>query len=768
MMVSFFNEKFNAVEEGNNQPLAIRKAVNNQDILLIQGPPGTGKTSVIVEIIKQLVINKNERILVCSQAHSAVKNIFDRLEGCDERIRIGNIDEEETMVSEDIKDHPEFLRNNMMLLNELQKCSKENSTIEKSTLDWYLSGYSTPLSKTRFMREHDKVVQYFSTNQVVGVSDYNDILNELRLGLLELGEDAIAFNNARHYQSLNVLMGTCIGIGMDYGLQRSGLIFDTVIIDEAGKANLAEATVPMRLGKKYILVGDQRQLPPYMDREEIKDFIKNSDNQNLGQKEVESAISYSLFEDFIQDENFPAGNTVLLNYQYRMNPEIGDYISELFYDGKLLHGRGTEKQRCILDGYPNAVTFIDTSTKAVNNQRNIAYEQGSPQEGWYNPHEIEIITDNIIPKLSLMISNEPTLTVGFITPYRRQRHLLLNKLKDTHFKGCVHTIDSIQGTEFDVVVLSLVRAFDTRRNNRTVGFLDDMRRLNVALSRAKKKLIVLGNLDTLCSKSAHMLDDSNSLVSPIKVFRKLREIKVRDANKTSLKLLKDAISQGAVSFNQIFKDCSWNLDKNDYLTFYLELNNNKLEFPIPYNEMFQRNGLCETKIDVQLLEISEKTGRARFSYIPKVDIATQIADGIVKNFTARPIAWIEGTASEMIFQMDDGSEIPLQVSPQLPKDDFFLELLDCLNVDKIDLRISGNGTVNINSKVYDEFNRLHKIGDVVTLRVIDDHNPRYYIVSCGNVYGKVNKFHRLNLNINQTVKGRVFKVCNRWVNFSVN
>lgn len=767
MELPFFDEKFNNVEDGNNQPIAIRKAVNNQDILLIQGPPGTGKTSVIVEIIKQLVINKKERVLVCSQAHSAVKNIFDRLVGCDESIRIGNIDAEETMISEDIKDHPEYLRNNMLLLNELQMCSKEKRTIEKSKLERYLSSYSTSLSKKRFLNEHAKVIQYFSDNQIVGVTDYNDIINELRSGLLELGDDAIAFNNARHYQSLNVLMGTCIGIGMDYGLQRSGLMFDTVIIDEAGKANLAEATVPMRLGKKYILVGDQRQLPPYMDREEIKDFIENSTNHNLEQEEVESAISYSLFEDFLHDENFPESNTVLLNYQYRMNPEIGNYISELFYDRKLLHGRGTEKQRCVLDGYPNAVTFIDTSTKAMNNQRNIAYEQGNAQEGWYNPHEIEIIMENIVPKLSLMIANDPTLTVGFITPYRRQRHFLLDKLKDTPFRGSVHTIDSIQGTEFDVVVLSLVRAFDTRRNNRTVGFLDDMRRLNVALSRAKKKLIVLGNLDTLCAKNAHMSQDSTSIVSPIKVFRKLREIKVRDANQTSLKLIKNALSEGRITANQIFKDCLWNLDKNDYLTFFLELDNDRLEFPIPFNEMFQHYGICESKIDVQLLEISEKDGRARFKYIPKTDIATQIADGFVRTFTAQPIEWLDDTQSEMLFRLEDGSEISLQTSPQLPKSDFFLELLDCPNVDKIDLLIARNGTVNLNSKVYEEFNRLHKIGDLVNLLVIDDNNPRYYAVRCENVYGKVNKYHRLRLNINQTIQGTIFQVCNRWVNFSV-
>ena len=184
---------------------------------------------------------------------------------------------------------------------------------------------------------------------------------------------------------------------MDYDLQRSGIVFDTVIIDEAGKANLAEATVPMQLGKKYILVGDQRQLPPYMDREEVAQFTDESSKQNLSQKEVEDALSYSLFEDFLQDEKFPKDSTVLLNYQYRMNPEIGDYISELFYNGDLLHGVGTECQRCSLDGYPNAVTFIDTTTSETLDGRNVAFEMGNSQEGFYNLHEIRIIEEILVP-----------------------------------------------------------------------------------------------------------------------------------------------------------------------------------------------------------------------------------------------------------------------------------------------------------------------------------------------------------------------------------
>ena len=101
---TFFDDKFNNVEEGNNQPIAIRKAVNTNDIFIIQGPPGTGKTSVIVEIIKQLVINRHEKVLVCSQAHSAVRNIYIRLKDTDNRIKIGNIDESDTMEPDDLKE----------------------------------------------------------------------------------------------------------------------------------------------------------------------------------------------------------------------------------------------------------------------------------------------------------------------------------------------------------------------------------------------------------------------------------------------------------------------------------------------------------------------------------------------------------------------------------------------------------------------------------------------------------------------------------------
>jgi non-specific serine/threonine protein kinase len=764
--IEFFDSKFNNVEDGNNQPLAIKKAINNQDILLIQGPPGTGKTSVIVEIVKQLVLHKNERVLVCSQAHSAVKNIYDRLKGCHEGIMIGNIDVEETMLSDDNKDRLKYIQNTMILLNRLKAAQQENILLGEEAWKRFLPEYSSEHAKKNFAKEHEKVCQYFSNNTKVAVGDYLDILNELHSELEKMGDEAVSFNIASHYQSLNVLMGTCIGIGMDYDLQRSGIVFDTVIIDEAGKANLAEATVPMQLGKKYILVGDQRQLPPYMDREEVAQFTNESTMQNLSQKEVESALSYSLFEDFLQDENFPKSNTVLLNYQYRMNPEIGDYISELFYNGELFHGCGTENQRCVLEGYPNAVTFIDTTTSETLNGRNAAFEMGNSQEGFYNPLEIKLIGEMLVPKLESMLRNDSSLTVGFITPYRNQRQKLLHQLKNTAFSGCAYTIDSIQGTEFDVVILSLVRAFDITRKNRTVGFLDDMRRLNVALSRAKKKLIIIGNLKTLCSEKAHFQADGACDIIPVNVFRKLKEIKERSAEKTSLAKLKDAMANGTISKGTTLSGCNWEMDGRR-LSVSIPLLGEMHSFPIKFDKRFEYYGIKEQEINVQFLGIGVN-GRPQFEYIPKASIAQQINDGFMRSFNAKLLGWVNDESLDYEVEFEDHSSLVLNLNPEIDENDFALSLLNSYEVSELSFYLYDDGTATINNFGYKKFKENHKEYENVKITIIDDSDKDFYIVKCDGIYGKIiKKYCRNILRKNSEMRALVLKMSYNSVTFKI-
>lgn len=704
--------------------------------------------------------------MVCSQAHSAVKNIYDRLKNCHEGIRIGNIDVEETMISDDNIDRLKYLKNTMILLGRLQAAQKNNETLSEDDWKNFLSDYSTEHTIKHFAKEHGKVCEYFATNTIVGVGEYLDILNELHSELEKMGDEAVTFNIASHYQSLDVLMGTCIGIGMDYDLQRSGIVFDTVIIDEAGKANLAETTVPMQLGKKYILVGDQRQLPPYMDREEVAQFTDESSLQSLSQKEVEAALSYSLFEDFLQDDKFPKGSTVLLNYQYRMNPEIGDYISELFYNGELLHGCGTENQRCVLEGYPNAVTFIDTTTSETFDGSNIAFEMGNSQEGFYNPLEIKLIKETLVPKLESMLRNDPSLTVGFITPYRNQRQKLLQHLQSTEFNGCVYTIDSIQGTEFDVVVLSLVRAFDVTRRNKTVGFLDDMRRLNVALSRAKKKLIIIGNLNTLCSDNAHFKPNDSCEIIPVNVFRKLKEIKERSAEKTSLAKLKDAMENGSISAGTVFTGCKWDMDGWS-LRVTIPLNNEMHSFPIKFDNRFKFYGLKEKNINVRFLGIGTN-GRPQFEYMPQVSIAQQISDGLVRAFTARLLGWMNDDSLDYEVEFEDHSSLVLNLNSEIDKDDFALSLLDSNEVTELSFFIFSDGTATLNNADYKLFRENHQENENVKVSIIDDSDKDIYIVRCDNIYGKIlKKYCRNILRKNSEIRALVFKMGHNSVTFKV-
>lgn len=543
--ITFFDDKFNHVEPGNNQPTAIRKAVGNKSIFLIQGPPGTGKTSVIVEIIRQLV-KKGERVLVCSQAHSAVQNIFDRLTKADPDLKVGFLDEEDTMRPVDFKSHVSFLRHNVELITELMHHHDVGVT---DLIDSYIGSYDKNVRDT-FTRMHHLLVDYYHDN-VHEPTEAILLIDSFREELERMNTQGNGFYTTSFISSRQVVMGTCIGLGTDSSIRKSGVKFDTLIMDEAGKANLAETNVPMQLASKYILVGDDNQLPPYLDTEEVHEFEDSEEAMKTANEDVADSLGLSLFSYFLHHPNFPSGSSVLLNYQYRMNPSIGNRISQLFYDGNLYNGTGTETQTCDLQGFPEAVTFIDTgrsNSVAVHDP----YEKSSGAGAIFNPLEVNIVCRDIAPRIENLLAMDGSLTVGIITPYREQVKMLRKSLReqDSLLSQHVYTIDNVQGQEFDIVVISFVRSF---RGNRKVGFLDDLRRLNVALSRAKKKLIMVGNLDTLTREEAHrMYRMGNEERQPSVIFRKISEdAAVRYAELNSIdKLRKHGIEPGYV-----FKDC---------------------------------------------------------------------------------------------------------------------------------------------------------------------------------------------------------------------
>ncbi len=576
--LKFFNSKFYSQEEGSHQCDAVRKALGNKNVVLIQGPPGTGKTTIIVEIIKQLV-NEGKKVLVCSQAHAAVGNIRDRFDRKTDDLRILRIDDDGDIESWSYLFKPEeyesFLVHNKEIITDLYSpsFSEENLRAQIKTYQ-----YGTDSRTFEYREMHDYVI---NNRCVLEGLDRKEILSIFPT-LLDAPSDLDnRMLEAQLYQSMDVVMGTCIGIGMNKVL-RSGVVhFDTVIIDEAAKANLSETLVPMRLGDRFVLVGDHNQLPPYVDREEITDFVETQAElqENVPEEkrvsvpteaEMYEALSNSVFAYFYNHPNFPDENKITLNYQYRMHPEIGGYISDLFYNSELKSGRGTEKNVLSIPGCPSAVTFFDTSNREKRT------EVSSPDRSYFNPVEANLICEEIVPKLIPSLSQNTDLRVGIITPYKAQFYYLKKCLKESGLDGCVYTIDSIQGSEFDIVVFSFVRSFHMN-SNKKVGFLDDMRRLNVSLSRAKRKLILVGDSRTLLNENAH-INNPFFVINPIDVFQKICSTRERISNADELHLfLQEEPCKGT-----LFENCSYS-DQGNYLVVHIEINGHKYMFRVAKN-----------------------------------------------------------------------------------------------------------------------------------------------------------------------------------------
>lgn len=490
--LKFLNPVFQNKE--NPQTQAIEKAVGNKNILLIQGPPGTGKTTVITEIVKQL-IKRGEKILVTSQTHIAVDNVLERIKG-DARINIARIGNEDS-ISEFAVEYL-FEEATKKFSDKVQKIVD----IKIELLNHHNQGHDvSQFSKQSFdlpltfdwqnIQDFIALIQKTELRQTV-----------LMIETLEQWKEVIAKTPELlpniFLQNLNVLFGTCIGVATNKELEASGIIFDTVILDEAGKANISETLTAISKAKKIILVGDHKQLPPYLDSERVeyfKKFSKDIAGQRTSDFEIKQALGASFFEYLQKEGVLRNENKILLAEQHRMHPDIGNFVSQSFYDSELLNGEHTKENVINLpEPFDKQIIFIDTSSDSSSSE---TLKNGS----FYNQVEAEFITNKIIPELDR--SNIDQKTYAIVSPYSRQceriRELFLEKDASKLNSIEVATLDSFQGREYDIIIFSFTRsAFKSK-----VGFLDDARRLNVAFSRAKKKLILIGNAETLRSRASH-------------------------------------------------------------------------------------------------------------------------------------------------------------------------------------------------------------------------------------------------------------------------
>jgi ribosomal protein S1/superfamily I DNA and/or RNA helicase len=503
--------------EAGKQVLAVQKALGNQNLFLIQGPPGTGKTTVITEIVKQLV-SRGERILVSGQTNVAVDNVLEKLIPENEigKLRIGNknsvsMNAQAYTIEAQIKNYKSDLSlfaKNQQLIFELFNQLPTNEVLDN--LDWCYNPSFLEASKDL----HKRTLNFLTTTvKRVDTDNLKTVFKEWELdlsnGMSELLEPLL-------YLSANVTFGTCVGAGINKILRSKDFKFDTVIIDEAGKANLSETLAAMSLGKKIILVGDHKQLPPYFDSEAINPDIKTSfPNSKFGKRysidDIKHALTVSFFEFIKKKEKqglFPSENVIMLDEQHRMHPHIGEFVSKHFYQDDSINGLKMGKSTSlntlnISEKYSGELVFFDTS-KSKDGREKRSYANDS--KSVTNPFEASIIVNEIL--CDLESSDVEAGNVAIVSPYSAQVNLIRNELKKSDLKRFLNvdiaTLDSFQGKEFDVIIFSFTRSIPTRWNEKMkVGFLDDSRRLNVAFSRAKKKLIMVGDAQTLTNPIRH-------------------------------------------------------------------------------------------------------------------------------------------------------------------------------------------------------------------------------------------------------------------------
>ena len=317
---------------------------------------------------------------------------------------------------------------------------EQNGTVDRFSPEAIITSYSTWLNENCKIKEVVNII-------TESLSNFEDKSLEKALAL-----------------SANIAGMTCNRVNA-YKFESSTEMFDVAIIDEVCKATLPEILMPLSIAKKAVLVGDPKQLPPVFCSEEIE-IIQSIEKCNLQR--------YMYIDDLFLNST----KVTLLDTQYRMCNQIGTLIGKLFYSGQLKNGRNID----IDDG----IVWIDyTPTKVWP----LPEENNKAKPSIYNLNECEIISD-ILENLNV-ISSKGT-SIAIISPYKHQVAMLRKQIETLSLPNLdvnIDSVDGFQGKESDIVIYSLTRTTGSFR------FLADIRRLNVALSRARNKIYIVGCLN---------------------------------------------------------------------------------------------------------------------------------------------------------------------------------------------------------------------------------------------------------------------------------
>ena len=427
------------------QEQAVNDVLRAKDVAIVHGPPGTGKTTTLVEAIRETLMRESQ-VLVCAQSNMAVDWISEKLVDRGINVlRIGN----PTRV------------NDKMLSFTYERRFEAHPDYPQL---WALR------KAIRDLRSHRKR----------GDEKYHQKLESLksRATELEIRINSELFGEAR------VIASTLVGSA---NRLLDGQKYNTLFIDEAAQALEAACWIPMRRVGRIVLAGDHCQLPPT-----VKSIAA-----------LKAGLGKTLMERIV--ETHPEAVT-LLKTQYRMNDDIMRFSSNYFYNGQV-ESAPDVRFRGILD-LDTPMEWIDTSEYSENSENaddsELSFKEEFVGESYGRINKAEgLLTLHVLQSYFERIGKQRLLDeridVGLISPYRAQVQYLRRLLmKREYFKPfrrqiSVNTVDGFQGQERDVIVISLVRSNDEGQ----IGFLRDLRRMNVAITRARMKVIILGNRKTL-------------------------------------------------------------------------------------------------------------------------------------------------------------------------------------------------------------------------------------------------------------------------------
>jgi hypothetical protein len=514
------------LKDQSKQLEAVAKTLLAKDMSLIQGPPGTGKTTVIAEIIWQFLLREpTAKILITSQTNLAVDNALERIKGKKlvRPVRIGNIDK--------FEDEGKVYSNDKIKkwLQAKEKTTEEISNADNAVFKW--------IEAVRDRSSSEEKYSNAITKWKKGLTEKSSVIKEVFAGA--------------YYKHVNVFAATCsecgsprFGEAFNEAFQKnsenkSEPEFDLVIMDEASKATPPELVLPLTLGKKVVIIGDHKQLPPMIDEQEFGEALETVGAKSLIEHWTKEDYKISQFEKLFK--NAPKNFVTSLDTQFRMHEQIMNCISQFYTDQE-------ELENGLICGIKNEMDVPDFNMKASrwHGLKSEPFIDHNHHAIWVNVEEpenrvgtsfenigeieaIQIVLRNVTKAQGFSdyfnhFKKDEDKEIGIITFYSPQMQNIRNALYPTFGRNewrnfeqfkfenefqipfRINTVDRFQGMERNIIIISTVRSNKQNKeeqgktiqvdNNKypfALGFARELQRINVGFSRAKRLLIIVGN-----------------------------------------------------------------------------------------------------------------------------------------------------------------------------------------------------------------------------------------------------------------------------------